>query len=82
MTRIAIVGAGGFAFPITMCRDIFAFEELAGSEIRLMDISEENNRRTLDNAMKIVEGHHLPAKVSATTDLERALDGVGYVIVT
>jgi len=82
MTRIAIVGAGGFAFPITMCRDIFAFEELAGSEIRLMDISDENNRRTHANVTKIVEGHKLPAKVSATTDLERALDGVGYVIVT
>ncbi len=80
--RIAIVGAGGYVFPITMCRDILAFEELSGSEIRLMDTNEGNNNRTHANVMKIVDGHGLAAKVSATTDLERALDGVDYVIIT
>jgi alpha-galactosidase len=82
VARIAIIGAGGYAFPVTICRDILSFEELAGAELRLMDINEASNSRTLANVEKLVEAHGLPAKVTATTDLDEALDGAGYAVVT
>jgi alpha-galactosidase len=82
VARVTIVGAGGFVFPIRLSCDMLSFEELADAEIRLMDISEENNSRTREALARILKTHRLPAKLSSTTDLERALDGADHVVCT
>jgi len=79
--KIALVGAGGFEFPVGLTRDFLSHEELVDSDIRLMDVHAGRNERTRALIGKVVARHKLPTKVTATTDLEEALDGVGYVVV-
>ena len=40
MPKITIVGAGGYVFPLTLVRDILAFESLQEAEICLYDIDQ------------------------------------------
>lgn len=82
MATIVIVGAGGYSFPLRMVTDIVSHSELAASRIVLMDISRRNLRRTERLARRLVEAHDLPTEIVATTDLDAALEGAGYVIVT
>lgn len=82
MARIAVIGAGGFNFPIRLCRDVLYYQELKDADFRLMDVHAGRNRRTFRIIRDLIRAHRLPATVSATTDLERALEGADYVIVT
>ncbi|NLX60026.1 MAG: alpha-galactosidase [Phycisphaerae bacterium] len=82
MARIAILGAGGFAFPLTMVVDLLSFPELQSSEIVLMDINASRVNRTGRLARELVQAKGLPARITTTTSLEEALTGTGYVIVT
>jgi len=81
MPKITFMGAGGFSFPARITFDILSFPELQDSEIMLMDISKEN----LDRSYRLLGGAakrlNLPAKIEATTDRRKALDGADYVIV-
>src|ERR687894_192096 len=38
MTKIAIVGAGGYVFPLRLVGDILSFPELRAATLSLMDI--------------------------------------------
>ena len=82
MARVAIIGAGGYSFPMRMIMDILSFPELQASHIALMDTSARNLRRTERLARRLVEAKALPATITATTDLAAALKGAAYVIVT
>ena len=82
MPKVTIVGAGGYVFPLTMIRDILAFDTLRDTQFCLMDIDPAGLDRTAGYAHKLVEAHHLPASIEATTDRRRALDGADFVIVT
>lgn len=82
MARVAIIGAGGYSFPMRMVLDLLSFPELRSSEIVLMDISAGNLRRTERLARQFVAAKKMPARIVATTDLATALKGTGYVIVT
>jgi len=82
MARIAILGAGGFAFPMRLIVDLLSFPELQAGEIVLMDIDAGRLKRTGDLARELVRAKKLPAKITATTQLNAALDGTDYVIVT
>lgn len=81
MPKITFIGAGGFSFPAQLTFDILSFPELQDSTISLMDINREN----LDRAFRLLGGAikrlNLPAKVEATTDRRKALDGADYVFV-
>jgi alpha-galactosidase len=82
MPKITIIGAGGYVFPLTVIRDVLSFPSLQDSEIRLMDINADNLDRTYKHAQNLVDGHDLPAKVMATTDLRESLDGTDFVVIT
>ena len=82
MPKITIIGAGGYVFPLTVIRDVLSFPSLQDSEIRLMDINADNLDRTYQHAQNLVDGHDLPAKVMATTDLRESLDGTDFVVIT
>ncbi|HWD40785.1 MAG TPA: alpha-galactosidase [Fimbriimonas sp.] len=80
--KIAIVGAGGFVFPLTMIRDVLAFAELQDCTFALMDIDPVGLERTKGYALKLIESHGLPTRVEATTDRRQAFEGADFVIVT
>ena len=82
MTKIAIVGAGGYVFPLRLIGDLLSFPALRESTIALMDIDEGRLERTATAARELVAHHGLPTRIEATTDRRRALDGAGYVVVT
>jgi alpha-galactosidase len=82
MPKIAIIGAGGYVFPLTMIRDVLAFPELHESAFALMDIDPTGLDRTAGYARRLVESHGLPTRIEASTDRREALDGADFVIVT
>lgn len=81
MPRIAIIGAGGFVFPLTLIRDILSFPELRGATLALMDTDTGRLQQTLHSAQQLVAQYSLPTEILATTDRRTALRGASYVIV-
>ncbi len=82
MPKVTIVGAGGYVFPLTMIRDILSFTTLQDTQFCLMDINADNLKRTYRHAKTLIESHHLPATVEATTDRRKALTGADFVVIT
>lgn len=80
--RIAIIGAGGYVFPLRLIGDILSFPALQNCSLALMDIDQERLDRTATAARQIVAHHGLAASIDDTTDRRRALDGANVVIVT
>jgi len=81
MPRITFLGAGGFNFPAQLTLDILSFPELQDSAISLMDVNEQNLQRVYRLLRGVVDRLKLPAKLEATIDRRKALDGADYVIV-
>lgn len=82
MTRIAIIGAGGYVFPMRLIGDLLSFPALQGSTLALMDIDHDRLNRTAHAARELVGHHGLAAEVVSTTDQREALHGADFVIVT
>ncbi|MCE9590382.1 MAG: alpha-glucosidase/alpha-galactosidase [Planctomycetes bacterium] len=78
--KIAFIGAGSLTFTRGLFRDILTVPELKDTHFAFSDI----NKQYLDMAAllcgKDIEANKLPAKLTATTDRRRALDGADYVI--
>jgi alpha-galactosidase len=82
MRKIAFIGAGSFGFTRKLVRDILTFPELAGAEIALMDIDSERLAAIEQACRKIVDAGNYPAKITATTDRTKALEGADGVCIT
>jgi alpha-galactosidase len=82
MTKIAIVGAGGYVFPLRLIGDLLSFPALRDSTLALMDIDEHRLERTAEAARELVRHHELPTEVVSTTDQREALRDADFVIVT
>jgi alpha-galactosidase len=82
MTKIAIVGAGGYVFPLRLVGDLLSFPALRDATISLMDLNLAGAERTASAARELVEHHGFATRVETTDDRKRALDGADYVIVT
>lgn len=82
MPRIAIIGAGGYVFPLRLIEDILSFEELRDSTLALQDIDAGRLERVATVAKKLVQMHDLPTRIEATTDQRAAIAGADFVIVT
>src|SRR5215212_11518125 len=82
MTKIAIVGAGGYVFPLRLVGDLLSFLELRDATIALMDIDADRLERTADAARELVDHHRFPTRIEATTDRRCALAGASHVVIT
>src|SRR5919112_1591881 len=82
MTKIAIIGAGGYVFPLRLVGDLLSFPELHEATIALMDIDADRLECTAGAARELVDHHRFPTRIEATTDRRRALDGASHVVVT
>jgi alpha-galactosidase len=82
MAKIAIIGAGGFVFPLRLVGDVLSFPALRDSTIALMDIDATNLERTTKAVQELVAHHGFPTRVTSTLDRKEALNAADYVIVT
>jgi alpha-galactosidase len=82
MKKIAFIGAGSFGFTRNLVKDILTFSALEDAEIRLMDIDPERLGAIEKAINKIVTTGKYPAKVVATTDRAKALEGADGVVIT
>ena len=82
MPQLTIVGAGGYVFPLTLIRDILAFEALQESEISLYDIDHDRVMITAAGAQRLIDAHGLGAKLAVPRDRRDALSGADFVICT
>ncbi len=81
MPKIAMIGAGSVIFCKTLMNDILATPGLEGSEFALMSPTETKLRKMEAFAKDVIRENNLPAKVWATTDRRKALEGADYVII-
>lgn len=82
MPTVTFIGAGSLGFTRGLVRDLLTFPALEGSTIRLMDIDSERLAFAEQAVSKIVKAGGYPAKVEATSDRRRALDGADAALCT
>lgn len=82
MAKISFIGAGSVVFTKNLICDILQVPGLAGSGICLMDIDPARLKVSEILARKVAERLGVPARIEATTDLDRACEGARYVIST
>ncbi len=82
MAKIAIIGAGGYVFPLRLVGDLLSFEALRDSTISLMDINPVSLERTAKAVHELVAHHGFPTKIESTLERKEALKNADYVIVT
>jgi alpha-galactosidase len=82
MTKIAFIGAGSFEFTSELARDILTFPLLEDSMLALMDIDPERLEFAHKAVTRLVEAGNRPAKVSATLERAKALEGADVVLAT
>jgi alpha-galactosidase len=79
--KVALIGAGSTVFAKTLIADLLSFPELAaGLTVALMDVDEERLRTSELMTRRLIATSGGNARVDATLDRRRALDGAGYVI--
>ncbi len=82
MAKITFIGAGSFGFTRTLVRDILTFPRLADAAICLMDIDSERLQYIKRAVERIVKEGKYPARVEATMDRRKALEGADAVMCT
>ncbi|NPV81857.1 MAG: alpha-galactosidase [Firmicutes bacterium] len=82
MAKITFIGAGSMVFTRNLVRDILTFPLLADATISLMDINEERLNFAKRAVEKIINQGKYPAKIEATTDRAKALEGADAVLCT
>ena len=80
MPKITFIGAGSTVFARNLLGDIFSFPELADANICLFDIDAERLRISERVARALAASVGATARIEATTDRRRALDGADYAI--
>ncbi len=82
MKRIALIGAGSVVFGRNVIADILWHDALKGCELRLMDIDPERLDTAVRLAGRINRDLRGGARIVATADRGRAIDGADAVICT
>jgi alpha-galactosidase len=82
MAKITFIGAGSFGFTRTLVRDILTFPRLSDATLCLMDIDPDRLKFIQRAVERIVKEGKYPAKVVATMDRRKALEGADAVMCT
>ena len=78
--KIAIVGAGGWVFPLEIARDILAHRSLSACTLALYDIRPEAAERTFHDVESLIELGGLTARAEVPESLHDALSGADFVV--
>jgi alpha-galactosidase len=79
-TRIVFIGAGSMSFGLSMFKDLFSSQELAGSTLALVDINRENLERMARLAERMNQHSAAGLQIETFTDWKEALPGAGFVV--
>lgn len=82
MAKIAFIGAGSIGFTRKLVRDVLTFPLLQDAEVALMDIDRERLELATRSVKRIVREGGYAARISATTNRQRALAGADAVLCT
>lgn len=82
MAKIAFVGAGSLGFTRRLVIDMMSWEDLSDSTVSLIDVHEKRLDYARRAVERIMEVGKYPAKVEATTDRARGLEGADIVVAT
>lgn len=82
MAKVAFIGAGSLGFTRALVRDLLTFPRLEDATIALMDIDEERLDFAKRATERIIAQGKYPAKVEATLDRKKALEGADAVLCT
>lgn len=82
MKKIVLIGAGSTQFGLGTIADIFKSKVLEGSTISLHDINSEALMNTKEIADKYKEELNAKYKIEATTNLNDALKGANFCIIS
>ena len=82
MKKITFIGAGSFDFTRELVRDILTYPAFRDARICLMDIDEERLLWSKRACEKLKAAGNYPAKIEATTDRKKALEGADGVVIT
>ena len=78
--KLAFIGAGSTIFMKNIVGDMLHFEALRDARIALMDIDPQRLEESRMVAEKMIATMGTGARVEATTDRARALDGADFVV--
>ena len=78
--KIAVIGAGSIGFTRTLLQDVLTVPELEDTEFSFIDINEQNLGMIVQLAERDIKANNKPAKISATTDRRKGLEGADYVL--
>ncbi|MCP4303866.1 MAG: alpha-glucosidase/alpha-galactosidase [bacterium] len=78
--KVAVIGAGSVGFTRKLVKDIVSVPDLQDVEFALTDISEHNLSMVRRILERMIAASNLPARITATTERRRALEGARYVI--
>ena len=78
--KIAFIGAGSVGFTRRLFRDVLTVPELQDTHFAFTDISRPNLEMVTQLCDKDIAQNHLPARITATTNRRRALQGADYII--
>ncbi len=82
MPKVVIIGAGSLTFARRLMIDILSYPALRETTFGLVDIDSKRLDYARRVANKIIETGNYPAKIEATADRRKALQGADYVIVS
>jgi alpha-galactosidase len=80
--KIAMIGAGSIGFTRRLVQDILSVPELNDTEFAFTDISQQNLDMVAQLCRRDIEANNVPAKITATTDRRKAVEGCDYAIST
>ena len=78
--KVAFIGAGSIGFTRTLFRDLLSVPEFKDTEFSFTDINTRNLGMITQICDKDIKINKLPARIVATTDRRKALEGADYVI--
>lgn len=76
---IAVIGAGSIGFTRGLMKDTLTVPELRDAEFRFMDINPRNLDMITQLARRDIKANKLPARIIATTDRRKAIEGANEV---
>jgi len=78
--KVAFIGAGSVGFTRRLMRDMLAVPDLRDTRFAFTDINKHNLDMVVQLCRKDIRANKLPAKITATTNRRRALEGADYII--
>ncbi|MCP4642610.1 MAG: alpha-glucosidase/alpha-galactosidase [bacterium] len=77
--KATMIGAGSIGFTRRLMQDILTVPELQDTEFAFTDINKRNLDMVYRLAKRDIEANGVPAKLTATTNRRKAVEGANYV---